>query len=31
MNDYDAILIRMILEAKNDPARMREIVYEVAA
>jgi hypothetical protein len=30
MNDYDAILIRMIMEAENDPARMREIVYEVA-
>jgi hypothetical protein len=30
MNDFDAILMRMILEAENDPARMREIVYEVA-
>jgi hypothetical protein len=30
MNDYDAVLTRMILEAKNDPARMREIVYEAA-
>jgi hypothetical protein len=29
MNDYDGPLIRMILEATNDPARMREIVYEV--
>jgi hypothetical protein len=29
MNDYDAVLIQMILEAKDDPARMREIVYEV--
>jgi hypothetical protein len=28
MNDYDAILTRIILEAENDPARMREIVYE---
>jgi hypothetical protein len=30
MNDYDAILTRVILEAENDPARMREIVYEAA-
>jgi hypothetical protein len=30
MNDYDAVLIRMILEAKNDPARMREVIYEAA-
>jgi hypothetical protein len=30
MNDYDAILARVILEAENDPARMREIVYEAA-
>jgi hypothetical protein len=30
MNDYDAVLTLMILEAKKDPARMREIVYEAA-
>jgi hypothetical protein len=30
MNDYDAILTRIILEAENDPAKMREIVYEAA-
>jgi hypothetical protein len=30
MKDYDAILRRIILEAENDPARMREIVYEAA-
>jgi hypothetical protein len=30
MNDYDAILTRIILEAENDSARMREIVYEAA-
>jgi hypothetical protein len=30
MNDYDAILTSIILEAESDPAKMREIVYEAA-
>jgi hypothetical protein len=30
MADYDKVLVRIIRDANNDPAKMREIVYEVA-
>jgi hypothetical protein len=30
MADYDKVLVQIIRDANNDPAKMREIVYEVA-